>query len=148
MLTIAIGTDHRGYTIKQELIQKELVGHHEITFVDVGTHTPERTNYPPFAHAAVTLVREKKVHGAILLCASGIGMSIAANRFKGIYAAIAWNETIARSAKQDDNANILVLPASSLSRDECIACINAWLSAEFKGGIYQERLALVDRFGS
>jgi ribose 5-phosphate isomerase B len=79
------------------------------------------------------------------LCGSGVGMSIAANRHPGIFAALAWNQEVARQCKEDDNANVLVLPADFISEDQMMGIIMAWLGARFKGGRYQERIKMIDK---
>jgi len=143
---LAIGTDHRGFALKNELIKKNMIGEHTIEWHDVGTFTPERTDYPIYAKKVVDLMHNKTVERAVLLCGSGIGMVIAADRFKGIYAGIAWNETVARAAIEDDNVNVLALPVDYIKADDVPGIINAWLSASFKNGRYAERLAMVDSF--
>jgi ribose 5-phosphate isomerase B len=86
-----------------------------------------------------------EVSAGILLCASGSGMAIAANRYKHIYAAVAWNDEIARICKQDDNVNILVLPSDFVSYESAVNMIDLWLAQEFKGGRYAERIAMLDK---
>jgi ribose 5-phosphate isomerase B len=139
-MKIAIGADHRGYHYKQ-LLQKEL---QDVIWHDVGAFDTQRSDYPLFAHEVSQLVHSKQVDAGILLCGTGIGMAIVANRYTGIYAGVVWNVDVARLAKEDDNSNILVIPADFVSRDELLACVNAWRTATFKSGRYQERLALID----
>ena len=74
-------------------------------------------------------------------------MVIAANRYKDIYAALAWNEQVARMSREDDNANILVVPSDFVTPDEAVAMTHAWLQAAFNGGRYQERIAMLDTLG-
>lgn len=143
---LVLGTDHRGFELKNYLLTQTTIGVHSINWHDVGTFTPDRTDYPIYAKKAVELLLNKTADAGILLCGSGMGMVIAANRFKWIYAGIAWNEPIARAMKEDDNINILCLPVDFIAKSEVIPIINAWLSASAKGGRYQERLAMVDSF--
>ncbi len=145
MIRIAIGTDHRGYKLKNKLIEKSTIGSHEINWIDVGTNSSERTDYPLYARKVVELLNKEADLG-ILLCGSGIGIAIAANRYKGIYAGLVWNETLARVAKEHDNVNVLVLPADYISDQQAIVMIDAWLSTPFKGGRYQERLEQIDEW--
>ena len=91
-------------------------------------------------------MHEGHVDGVVLLCGSGNGMAIAANRFKGVFACVAWNADVARVAKQDDNCNVLVIPADYIQQEEITEIISSWLNATFKGGRYAERLALIDTF--
>ena len=79
-----------------------------------------------------------------LLCGSGVGIAIAANRFPGIYAALVWNETTAHLSKEHDNANVLVLPANFISSHEAIQMLHAWLGATFLGGRYEKRLMMIE----
>ncbi|MGB8467883.1 MAG: RpiB/LacA/LacB family sugar-phosphate isomerase [Candidatus Babeliales bacterium] len=142
---LAIGTDHRGYALKEQLIAIRTVGSFAITWADVGCNSAERTDYPPYADAVVQEMMSHRARFGILLCGTGHGMAIAANRHKKIYAAVVWHESMAVSAKQDDNANILVFPADSMTVEKVVACITAWLNSAFKGGRYAERLAMIDK---
>ncbi len=143
---LAIGSDHRGFELKNLLKDFANFGPHTIEWIDVGTFTPDRTDYPLYTLKVVNLIRYHEADKGIMLCGSGIGVAIAANRFKEIYAGVAWNEKVARSAMEDDNVNILSLPADYLTIHEVPAIVEAWLSAEFKKGRYQERLDMVDSF--
>jgi Ribose 5-phosphate isomerase RpiB len=87
----------------------------------------------------------KKADTGLLICGSGIGMAIAANRFKGIYAGVAWNPEIAQAAREDDNINMLVLPADYITHLESPAIITAWINAQFKEGRYTQRLQAIDQ---
>jgi ribose 5-phosphate isomerase B len=140
-MKIAIGADHRGF------LQKEFIKQHmrSIEWIDVGTHNEERTDYPIFADKVVQLMLKHKVNAGVLLCASGGGMAIAANRYKHIYAVVAWNLEIAKQSKQEDNANILVLPSDFVSCENAVNIIDVWLAQEFKGGRYAERIAMLDK---
>ncbi len=148
MITLAIAADHRGYKFKTALMHLNNIGNHDIRWIDEGTINAQRTNFPPYAFKAIAHVRNKDADGAILLCGSGIGMSIAANRWRGIHAALVWNQDVAKSAKESNHANVLVLPADYLTLKTCIALIDTWLSASFLDGTYQERIDQIDQFGS
>lgn len=142
--TIAIGADHRGFALKKFLLMQKSIAGASVEWVDVGTHTAERTDYPPYAVAVAQAVLENNVDCGVLLCGNGIGVSIVANRFPGIYAGLAWAPTVAYMAKEHDNINVLVLPADYMNETRAITCLAVWLSASFKGGVYQERLAMID----
>ena len=139
-MNIAIGADHRGVALKQAIIEhfKAFIFH------DVGAYSVERSDYPSFARAVTDAVINKRADAGILLCGSGVGMSIAANRVKGIYAGLCWSPAVAAVAKEDDGINVLVLPADFLSVTEAFIIIDAWLGANFKGGRYQERLSTLN----
>lgn len=139
-MKIAIGTDHRGFAHK-EFIKKQCVEHQ---WTDVGAYDDQRSDYPLYAQRVVELILSGAVDCGVLLCSTGIGMAIAANRHTSIYAAVVWNENVARQAKAEDNMNVLVLPADCVSFDQSVAIIQEWLATSFKGGRYAERLAMID----
>jgi ribose 5-phosphate isomerase B len=144
-ITIGLGTDHRGFSLKNWLQESFVFQPKTIVWQDFGAYTAERSDYPEFAKKVSQALLEKKIDYGILLCGSGVGMAIAANRFKGIYAGLVWNAEIARLAKQDDNINILVIPADFVSIHELDAMVRAWLSTEFNNGRYQKRLESIDK---
>jgi len=144
MISIAIGSDHRGFEHKQAIV-KQTFG--RVKWIDVGTHNAQRSNFPGFTHEVIKAMRNGDAQAGILLCGTGVGMSIAANRFTGIYAALVWSEEVARLSKEHNNANILVLPSDFISLDEIVGMISSWLDAEFKGGRYQERIDMIDKIG-
>lgn len=143
-MKIAIGTDHRGFLYKEQVIKVPMIAGHNLEWIDCGARTPERSDYPVFAKEVCRAMQEKRAERGILLCAAGAGMAIAANRHAGIYAAVVWNATIARFTREDDRCNVLVIPADFLAYPDMLRCIEAWLTAEFKGGRYGERLAMID----
>lgn len=138
---IAIGADHRGFLLKEYIMRHVS----SVQWLDSGTYSIERTDYPLFVEPVVDALLKGTVQYGILICGSGVGMAVAANRHPGIYAAVVWNPEVARKAKEDDNSNVLVLPADYLSYEEAVACIISWLGATFKEGRYQERLSLIDK---
>lgn len=144
-MIIAIGTDHRGYAMKQFLKEQLVLEESRITWLDMGAFNAERSDYPAFATNVCRSILAGESACGILLCGTGVGMSIAANRFKGIRAALAWNEEVARQSKEDDNANILVLPADYITNETALAMVTAWVAARFKGGRYAERVAQIDQ---
>jgi ribose 5-phosphate isomerase B len=142
-MKIAIGADHRGF-LHKEYIKKHMT---DIEWLDVGTENLLRTDYPVFAHKAIEQMRnnQQDIAYAILLCGTGNGMAIVANRYKNMYAAVAWNAEVARRCKQEDNANILVLPCDYISHEDGIVLIGEWLRQDFKGGRYAQRIAMIDQ---
>lgn len=143
-ISIVLGTDHRGYHLKEYIKKSFRSDLYIIEWFDVGAHNDERSDYPEFASAAVHELLDRNAEYAILLCGTGIGMAITANRFPKIFAGVAWNEEIARLSKQDDNVNVLVLPADYVSNDEALRIILAWLHAEFKHDRYEKRIAMIN----
>ena len=139
---IAIGSDHGGYKLKKEL--KKYLEEIGLEYKDVGTNSEIRTDYPIFAKEVGQLVSNKKCEKGILICRSGHGMEIAANKFKGVRAASITNEDDARMAKSDDNINVLCLGADCLATDEAIRIMRVWIATQFKAGRYQERLDMIN----
>jgi ribose 5-phosphate isomerase B len=146
ILTVAIGADHRGYVLKKYIIDHlPSLNTRAIFWCDVGTSSRKRTDYPIFARKVAQLVSEKKTDCGLLLCGTGVGMVIAANRYAKVRAALAWNATIAQLSKEEDNANILVIPADYVEPHEAITMTTVWLMTQFKKGRYTKRLAMIDR---
>lgn len=141
-MTIAIGTDHRGF-LHKEYIKKHMP---HIDWMDVGTDSQERTDYPLFAEQVVMLMQEDIVHYGVLLCGTGGGMAITANRYEKIYAVVAWNVEVAQRCKQEDNANVLVIPSDYVSPDDAVNMIKELLVQKFKGGRYAQRIAMIDEY--
>lgn len=140
-MKIAIGADHRGFECKKLIVANMAT----IDWLDVGCFSSDRCDYPELAKLVAQNILEGKAELGILLCASGIGMSIAANRFNKIRAGLCCSPEIAKIAKQDDNINVLVIPTDFVTPEQCLIFINSWLKAEFKSGIYQDRLDQIDR---
>lgn len=139
-MKLAIGSDHRGYTLKARIIETL----DTIEWNDVGCFSPDSCDYPEYAKKVVTALRSGAASAGVLLCGTGVGMAIAANRFNGIYAALAWNAEIARLSKEHDNANVLVLPARYLIPDHACLMIREWSEAVFAGGRHQRRIEHID----
>lgn len=140
---IPIGSDHAGYQLKERLVEElRTLGYDPL---DLGTHSPESADYPDYAHDVATRVERQNVSRGILLCGSGLGMSYAANRHRGVRAAVAWSPEIAKLAREHNDANILILPARFVSEDEGIEILKIWLGAEFTGGRHRRRVEKIDR---
>lgn len=144
---IAIGADHRGFEHKEYIKQHASLYQMHIQWHNVGAFNDERSDYPEFVKSVCDLVLQGKVERGILLCGSGVGMSIAANRFAGIYAGLVWSTEVARMSRADDNTNVLVLPADFVTAELSVEIIKGWLETEFKNGRYKQRLEMIDRFG-
>lgn len=146
-MRIVIGSDHRGFNHKEFIKANLSMPGREISWVDVGSASLESCDYPIFAQEVVEALQTNQADVGILLCGSGVGMSIAANRFKGIYAGLAWNEEVACLSKEHDNVNVLVLPSDFVSTEQAISMIEAWINAEFLGERHQRRIELIDKLG-
>ena len=139
---IAIGADHGGYKLKEEI--KKYFEEKGIEYKDFGTYDEERTDYPIYAKKVANSILRKECDKGILLCKSGCGMAIVANKFKGIRAGLVINENEAKFAKADDDINVITLGGDYLSTNQAICIIRNWLGTEFKGGRYEERLKMVE----
>lgn len=140
---IAIGCDHGGYKLKEEI--KKFLDENNIKYIDCGTDSEERTDYPIYAERVAKLIQNKECEVGILLCRSGYGMTVVANKFKGIRAANIFSKESAIFAKADDDINVITLGGDYTNIDEVKEVITKWLNTEFKGGRYQERLDMIDR---
>ncbi|MFA6066023.1 MAG: RpiB/LacA/LacB family sugar-phosphate isomerase [Candidatus Babeliaceae bacterium] len=143
-ITLAIGSDHRGFLLKNFLLQQGHFENYTITWIDYGCTSLERTDYPIYAKKVCEAIISQTADLGILLCGNGVGMTIAANRYKKIYAALVWNSLIAVTSKEDDNSNIICMPSDYITEHEACTIIHAWLNASFKQGRYLERLKLID----
>lgn len=139
-MKISIGADHRGFVLKEAL--KHALS--EVSWIDVGTHDDASCDFPQFAQKAVKNIVEGTCDQAVLICGSGFGMAMAANRHKKIYAAVCHNAYAAQTAKQDDNMNILVLPSDFITIEQAVGIFKAWQEATFKDGKYARRLDAID----
>ena len=143
-MKIGIASDHKGFELKSQLIKSLFLPDFDIQWKDLGCASVDRCDYPPLAADLCKKLIAGKIEYGILICGSGVGMSIAANRFAGIYAALVWNEKVATMAKEADNANVLVLPAEFVSFAQAQEIIRDWIEAKFKGGRYKKRLDMID----
>lgn len=140
-MKIYIGSDHAGFELK-ELIKKHFERVFE--FVDKGTYSTESVDYPDFAHAVAEEVLKDDDGVGMLICGTGNGMAMAANKHAGIRAALCWAPEISALAKQHNNANILVLPARFISEEKAFETVNAFFNADFEGGRHQRRIDKVN----
>lgn len=141
-IKIAIGSDHAGFELKEQLITY-LISHNNIV-IDKGCFSLDRADYPDYGHAVANAVINNDVDFGILMCGSGNGINMSANKHKGIRAALCWNAEIASLARQHNDANILVLPARYISVEEAYKCIDVFLTDKFEGGRHQARLEKID----
>ncbi len=144
MKKIALGSDHAAFEMK-ELVKQFLLSK-KIEVVDVGTYSSERCDYPDYAKKVSQEVVTKNIQG-ILLCGSGIGVSIVANRFKGVRAALCRSPQDAEMARKHNDANVLCLGARFTSEGEIKNIIEAWFANQFEGGRHSDRLKLFENSG-
>lgn len=136
-MRVYIGSDHAGVDLKT-LIKEHFESRFD--FVDVGTFTSDSVDYPDFAHQVAENVLANDASMGILICGTGNGMAITANKHVGIRAALCWAPEIAALAKQHNNANVIVLPARFISVEKAIETLNAFFDAQFEGGRHQRRI--------
>jgi ribose 5-phosphate isomerase B len=142
-LVIAFGCDHAGYSLQQHLMKK--VEKHKYVVVDCGTTDQQAVDYPEFAERVVKKVLEGQADRGVLICGSGIGMSITANRHRGIRAACCYDASQAFTARQHNDINILCLGSRVTSEKVALECLMAFLETTFEGGRHQQRLNQIDR---
>ena len=139
---IAIASDHGGFLLKKEI--KALLLQQRRQVDDLGTDSLDSVDYPDFAHALARGIQEKKYDMGILVCGSGIGMSMAANRHDGVRAALCTNEYMARMARRHNDANVLCLGERVLGSDAAKGIVEAFLKAEFEGGRHAARVGKIE----
>lgn len=139
---IAIGCDHGGYKLKEEI--KRYFDEKDIEYNDLGCMNEERVDYPNIAKAVAKEVQSKKCENGILICRSGLGMAICANKYKGIRCTPCYNEETAKYSKLHNNSNVLALGADYVSVNEAICILRMWLATEFEGGRHDERLKIIE----
>ena len=139
---IAIGSDHGGYRLKEEI--KRYLDEKGIIYNDCGTYSEESVDYPNIAKEVAKRIQSKECEQGILICRSGIGMSIVANKFKGIRCAKCNNEQEAKFSKMHNNSNVLALGADYVSTNEAICIVRTWIATQFEGGRHQERVKLIE----
>ena len=139
---IGIGCDHGGYRLKEEI--KKYLKEKEIEFKDFGCDSEESVDYPNIAKKVAKAVQNNECDRGILVCRSGLGMSIVANKFKGIRCTPCYNETTAKYSKLHNNSNILALGSDEISVNDAICILRMWLATNFEGGRHQHRIDLTE----
>jgi ribose 5-phosphate isomerase B len=137
-MKVALGADHAGYEEKERLkpVLKEL----GIEFEDFGAVSTDSVDYPDFAAKVARKVADGEFDQGLLVCGSGTGMAIAANKVHGVRAAVAWNEETARLAREHNDANVLSLGARTTPENEIPKIVRAWFETKFAGGRHQRRI--------
>ena len=135
-LKIAIGADHAGFEYKKELI--ESLNAAEVK--DFGTYSDASADYPDFAHPVASAVESGDFDFGILVCGSGNGVAITANKHQGIRAGLCWDNEVAKLVRMHNNANVICIPVRFIELEIAIASIQAFLNTEFEGGRHQTRV--------
>jgi len=137
-MKIAIGNDHAGTEYKNAIVNYLESEGHEV--VNCGTNSDESVDYPDFAHVVAQKVNNEEVKLGILLCGTGNGVAMTANKHPKVRAGLAWTKEIAAIIKQHNNANILVIPARYTSKQQVIEMTETYLDTDFEGGRHQRRI--------
>lgn len=138
---IAIGADHAGFEYKEMLVA--FLKEKGFTVKDFGTNGPDSVDYPDFAHPTSNSVESGEAGAGILICGSANGVAITANKHQGIRAALAWEEEIAKLARQHNNANIVCVPARFVSEELAKRIVDTFLHTEFEGGRHANRVGKI-----
>ena len=141
--TIPIASDHAGVEMKNRLVSElKKLGYQP---VDLGSNNPDQPDdYPDFGHPVAREISKGEAKRGILLCGSGVGMDIVANRYPGVRAALAWEPEIGSLSRRHNDSNVLVLPARFMSDDDAIKTMKQWLDTKFEGGRHERRVQKID----
>jgi ribose 5-phosphate isomerase B len=137
---IPIASDHAGFELKQFIISY----FNDFHFKDEGCYSLESVDYPDFAHKVADYVSQHPTEKGVLICGSGNGMQMAANKHPNVRAALCWNREIAVLARTHNDANILVLPARFISQEEALEIVTAFFETQFEGGRHEKRVEKIN----
>lgn len=137
-MKIAIGNDHAGTEYKKDV--KVFLESKGIEVLNYGTDTEESVDYPDFVHPVASAVDRKEVDFGIIICGSGNGANMTANKYQGVRSALCWSPEIAKLAREHNNANILSIPSRYISQIQAIDMVEIFLETEFEGGRHQKRI--------
>lgn len=138
-LPLALGCDHAGFELKEAV--KKLLQENGWTVEDKGTYNTDSTDYPDYAHPVADMVSTGAASVGVLICGSGNGVCMTANKHTGVRAALCWNEEIAALARQHNDANIICIPARFVSQEQAFSMLDTFLSIAFEGGRHERRVA-------
>lgn len=139
---IALAADHAGFEEKEKI--KRTLDEMGVAYEDMGTDSAESVDYPEFARKVGEAVAAGDYEQGLLVCGSGTGMAIAANKIHGVRAAVAWNPDIARLAREHNNANVLSIAARFTPDEEIKKILEAWFAADFEGGRHERRVDKIE----
>ncbi|HKK74414.1 MAG TPA: ribose 5-phosphate isomerase B [Saprospiraceae bacterium] len=135
---VAIGCDHAGFPYKDSI--KQMLEEQGVEVLDFGTDSPDSVDYPDFVHPVAEKVEKGEVDFGIILCGSGNGANMTANKHQGVRSALCWSLEITELARQHNNANILSLPVRFISEPQAVQYAKVFLSTEFEGGRHERRI--------
>jgi ribose 5-phosphate isomerase B len=140
--TIIIASDHAGFDLKERV--KEWLEERDFEVEDAGTRSPEQVDYPDFAHRVADAIAGGRRARGVLVCGTGIGVSMAANRHAGVRAAVAWSEETARLSREHNDANVLALGGRTLDPTLAERILDVWLKTPFAGGRHARRVGKIE----
>jgi ribose 5-phosphate isomerase B len=139
---LSIGSDHAGFILKEKV--RNYLTEQGFSVKDFGCYSEERADYADFGHAVALSVENKETDLGIIICGSGNGINMAANKHAGIRSALCWNAEIASLARQHNDANVLALPARFIEEQEALKCVDVFLNTPFEGGRHADRVRKID----
>lgn len=142
-MKLAIGSDHAGYLLKEKI--KEFLNEKEIEYTDFGTFKEESSDYPEYAYKVGNAIINSEADMGVLICGTGMGMCISANKIKGIRAAVVYSEQTAQLSRLHNNVNVICLGARTHKEKEAIDLLKTWLNTSFEGGRHEDRLKLINK---
>ena len=145
-MNILLANDHAGTSLKNE-IKKDLEKK-GYSVINLGCDTEESVDYPDFAHPLAEKISNNKNLKGIIICGSGIGVSMSANKHKGVRSALCWNKETAKLSRSHNNANVLSLPARFLAKKEAIEMVEIFLNTDFEGGRHERRVDKINKKNS
>lgn len=143
MEKIALGSDHAGFELKEKI--KTILEKMNLGWNDMGTKSTESCDYPDYARAVADAVSKDEVKRGIICCGSGIGVSIVANKVRGVRAALCHDEIDAETSRKHNDANVLCLAGRRTSADECEKIISTWINTQFEGGRHERRVEKIEK---
>ena len=143
-MRVVLGSDHGGYETK--LVAIEYLKENNIDFVDLGCYSKDSVDYSEYGIKVAEMVRDNEGYIGIVVCTTGIGISIAANKVKGIRAALCFNEKVAMMTRLHNNSNVLALPGAYLDKEETKKIAHNFLTTEFEGGRHTRRVDIISNY--
>jgi len=139
---LLIASDHAGFELKEKL--KRALQERGVAFDDLGTHSPDSVDYPDYARQVARAISQGEAERGVLVCGSGQGMAMTANRYHGVRAALPWSEETARLSREHNDANVLALGGRVLPADAAEKILQVWLDTPFQGGRHAGRVKKID----
>ncbi|GAA4848553.1 ribose 5-phosphate isomerase B [Algivirga pacifica] len=142
-MKIAIGGDHAGFEYKNVILDYLKEKGHEVK--DFGPETDESCDYPDYIHPLAQAIEKGEFDKGVIICGSGVGVMLVANKYQSIRAALCWRKEIAELSRQHNNANVIALPARFISVEDAISFVDTFLNTEFEGGRHERRVEKISR---